>query len=151
MASREKTVVESLRKAYQRSFPRGHWQRLEDAFAVGLPDVNVHVPGYGDLWIEVKNVTEDRLPKRRSTPVRPGLRPEQVIWLHKAQDAGRIVCVLIRVPGLWLWFVKDFRFIEDLSFEGLVDSATYASREIDIVLAFGRIMEAALHNGSDDL
>lgn len=140
MAARESSAVQSLRSAYGREFLFGHWQRLEDAFAVGLPDVNVHLPGVGDLWIEVKNVPPERMPKRTTTPVKPGLRPEQVIWLYKAKAAGRKVCVLIRLPSLWVWYARDFEYINDRNIHDLINGATFTSPKLVLSEAFAAVV-----------
>lgn len=70
--------------------------RVENMVGVGMPDVNYCYNGV-EGWIELKHV--DRPPSRDSTPVFPdgkGLRPDQVVWLHKRRRAGGRAFVLAR-------------------------------------------------------
>lgn len=68
-------------------------QRFEDKFTPGIPDLNVHIPGRGDVWIELKYANH-------SNPIAIGLRREQYIWLRSAALAGRL-CYLIARAGEW--------------------------------------------------
>jgi hypothetical protein len=108
--SSEKAAVKTLRKHMLARWPGAHWQRLEDALSVGVPDITVMIPGLGELWIEAKEV--DALPKRPATPIRCGLKKEQKIWLEAAQKAGREVCVMVRGPWGWAWFDNRFSDLE---------------------------------------
>lgn len=132
--SSEAGALRTLRKNTLTMYPGAQWQRLEDSLAVGLADVTVAIPKFpplaslsfddahpkqipikryvqGELWIEAKEV--DALPKRASTPLRVGLRREQVIWLRAAQAAGRKVCVMVRGPWGWAWFTDHFEELCD--------------------------------------
>jgi hypothetical protein len=81
---------------------RWHYQRFEDKITPGIPDVNVYVPGVGELWVEMKYVKA--YPKQMTSRVHVGLRAEQLIWLEAAARAGRRACVLARVDSRWvLW------------------------------------------------
>lgn len=75
------------------------YQRIEDRSTVGVPDLNVHVPGVGDVWIELKH--HARIPVRS---INLGLSQQQYLWLRSNQLAGRLCCLLCRVGSLWcLW------------------------------------------------
>lgn len=126
----EKSAVNTLREAFKKTFPRGHWQRIEDAFSVGVPDINVCVPGIGDVWIEAKNVVD--IPKRPTTPVRPGLRPEQVVWLLTGKRAGRFVCVCIRFPHCWGWYTRDFQKLDSMTWDELCEAADVMTVKLDL-------------------
>lgn len=90
-----------------------HSQRFEDKAQLGLPDVNIHVPGHGDLWAEMKFVR--KLPARANTPVQVGLRKGQCVWLTKAIQAGRVAGVLAKVAGKFYWWtaVEDLPLLRD--------------------------------------
>jgi hypothetical protein len=79
---------------------RWHFQRLEDAITRGIPDVNIHLPGGPDWWLELKCTV--------SGPVT--LRPEQYVWLLKASAAGRKVGVLVRYGPRWYLFTSPARW-----------------------------------------
>lgn len=88
-----------------------HWdyQRIEDKHHPGIPDVNIHIPGTGDVWIEMKYV-EVLTTLSINPSINLTLRPEQYIWLLQGARAGRKVCLLARiatiaeVPEWWVWF-----------------------------------------------
>jgi len=74
-------------------------QRIEDRSSIGVPDLNLHIPSIGDVWIEMK--FHFRLPTRT---VRLGLSNQQSIWLIQNQAAGRKCALLCRLGNLWcLW------------------------------------------------
>ncbi len=81
---------------------RWHYQRIEDKFTPGIPDVNIHVPRFGDVWVELKYV--EKLPRDERHNIEIGLRPEQYIWLRDAKKAGRHVHLLAKVGmGWYVW------------------------------------------------
>jgi hypothetical protein len=78
---------------------RWHYQRIEDKLTPGIPDLNIHVPGVGDVWMELKHV--DALPRYENGNIDIGLRPEQFIWLRDAKKSGRNVLLTARVGRDW--------------------------------------------------
>lgn len=111
--SSEKSAGRTLRKATLTRYPGAHWQRLEDKFSIGVPDVcAAHASWPRDIWIELKEI--DSLPKRHATPVKHTGNLEhalqQAIWHEDAQRAGRVTCLMIRAPGCWMWFDEIKRF-----------------------------------------
>lgn len=74
-------------------------QRIEDKFYKGIPDVNVHFTGIGDIWLELKYAEPNACGS-----IEIGLSPEQYIWLWEGSRAGRN-CFLVAVvgSGWWLW------------------------------------------------
>ncbi len=78
---------------------RWHYQRIEDKLTPGIPDLNIHVPGQGDVWIELKYL--DTLPRTDNNKVTIGLSREQFIWLRDASQAGRTVWLMARIGRDW--------------------------------------------------
>jgi hypothetical protein len=80
-----------------------HYVRLENRQSgPGTPDLNVHFPRIGDVWIELKYAKIDS-----EGYVDLGLRPEQYVWMYKASTSGRRVYLVARVNDQWyVW--KDF-------------------------------------------
>lgn len=78
------------------------YTRIENRADPGTPDVNVHIPNKGDVWIELKYVPE--IPAELSSTISVGLRREQYVWLWKASRAGRRCYVIARIgPHYSLW------------------------------------------------
>lgn len=65
-------------------------QRVENVLSTGTPDVNT-IPG----WIELKHV--DCWPKRPTTSVDVGVRPEQAAWLIRRWSCGGLCWLVVRV------------------------------------------------------
>lgn len=87
-----------------RELRRRGWfvQRFEDAVSRGIPDIYAARDGRS-VWIEAKYLHS--WPKRDTTPVRIGLRPEQVVWIEDAVAAGVDVRIAVRVGRQnELWF-----------------------------------------------
>ncbi len=86
-----------------------HWTRVEGALTPGIPDINMCYKGV-EAWIEAKEV--DSWPKRSSTIVNIGLRPEQRIWLEERAEAGGRCFVLAKIGNEWFlwngWFGRIF-------------------------------------------
>lgn len=93
------------------------WHPLRDLFKemdwhatrfeqLGIPDVNVHIPTNGDIWIELKHVPNP--PVKASSGIEIGLRKEQYIWMKEAKKAGRNVWLLALVGAEW-WAWDDAR------------------------------------------
>lgn len=81
---------------------RWAYQRIESKVCLGIPDVNIHVPGRGDVWVELKYVA--RAGRSPSSLVDVGLRIEQYNWMKENQLAGRKVYLVAKVGDLWyLW------------------------------------------------
>ncbi len=83
--------------ALKKEFKKNRWDhiRLENKVSLGLPDVNVHVPGVGDVWMELKFVREV------DDQVNLGLRKEQYNWMVSAHKAGRRVLLIAKAGGIW--------------------------------------------------
>jgi len=99
--------------------------RVENMVGAGMPDVNFCYKGV-EGWVELKHA--DKPPARDSTPVyhSGGLRPDQIVWIHKRARAGGRVFVLARcgesiflVPGR---FAKEFN---DLTYPELIDYSSW--------------------------
>lgn len=71
-----------------------HWQRFEDKFGHGIPDLNICVDGR-EVWIELKQL--DRLPVRDTTRVRVGLRSDQALWLRRRIKSGGRAFVVAKI------------------------------------------------------
>ena len=83
----------------KREFEHLNWDNLR-IDALGIPDVNVHVPKVGDVWIELKYVSSPpRYPATGTIEI--GLRREQFIWMRDARRAGRKVLLLARIGAVW--------------------------------------------------
>ena len=78
--------------------------RVENLVMAGPPDVNGCYKGV-EFWLELKH--KDAVPARDSTPIfreGVGLRPEQVVWLHRrARHGGR--CWILGRAGESIWLV----------------------------------------------
>lgn len=90
-----RTVVENFRAL------GAHCQRIEDILSVGIPDLNLCYKG-SEPWVEFKFVKAEDIPKRATTPLRIGLKPEQALWLNQRYAAGGRVAVLTKLEGLAL-------------------------------------------------
>lgn len=130
-ASARSSFIEKLKKWN----PNCDVQRIEDKFSAGIPDINTHVPGYGDWWIEAKALKE--YPKRLVSFVQIGLRREQVIWLERRKRAGGQVLVLVRVGRIWAVFDNFFKTLEEgctqIEFE---DMAKWLGKDLDFSAIF---------------
>ncbi len=81
-----------------------HYQRLEDKLTPGIPDLNIHIPKRGDVWVELKCISLPLYPIIINTKICIGLRPEQYIWLRDAAKAGRKCCLVARIGPVWyIW------------------------------------------------
>ena len=67
----------------------------------GIPDIFAIVKRQ-PMWIEAKWL--QGWPKRVTTPVHVGLRPEQVVWLGDCWRAGCPCYVVLRIARQTLWF-----------------------------------------------
>lgn len=94
MKARESATWKWLKQA-ERSFgDRLFMERVENVVGSGFPDVRGTYNGR-DFFLELKSAA---LPARLTTPIRTGLRPEQVEWAKSYMQAGgRNLFVLIRV------------------------------------------------------
>lgn len=105
------TVLDHLRR-----MSSTHAQRIEDAFSLGIPDLNLCHNG-AECWIEFKRRLE--YPERASTRVlgNEGLRPEQLVWLLSRQAAGGKVLVIVRVAKDYYMFDDHFRVLNSMTQE----------------------------------
>jgi hypothetical protein len=78
----------SLRTLLRTHLPDSwHVQAIETGgVGAGVPDLNVCIPGVGEVWIELKH-TETR---------NAGLRPHQVSWISRRARAGGRVWIAVR-------------------------------------------------------
>lgn len=85
----------------KRALDNRNWayQRLEDRITPGIPDVNVHVPDLGDVWIELKEIEQ-----KSANSFLVGLEREQFIWLRQGILDGRKCGLLGRLGNDWLLF-----------------------------------------------
>lgn len=114
----EKSSVMTVRKHMTQA--GAHFQRIEDAYQPGVPDVNMCLPGHGDAWIEFKQMDEEDLPKRATTPVKIGLKPEQALWLRTRKNAGGRAVVCAKVHRTWYVFRDYFEeLLKGVLFEEL--------------------------------
>jgi len=96
-----------------------HIQRFEDKLTGGIPDCNVCWTPVGfkaknsiEFWMEGKFVKE--LPKRATTKVKVGLRPDQALWLETRQRAGGNAFVWVRIADVgWQLWSSRFRALQD--------------------------------------
>lgn len=88
---------------------RSHFERIENAVAVGTPDVDYCVNGVCGK-IELKYTSSH--PRRPGTPVLgkgKGLRKSQIVWASRRSYAGGTVFVCIGSPThTWLINVRDW-------------------------------------------
>ena len=105
---------------------RVHIQRFEDKLTGGIPDTNVCWAGH-EFWMEAKFVKD--LPKRPTTKVKVGLRPDQALWLETRQRAGSLAFVWIRVRDYgWLLFDGRYRALQDgIPLEDFMNEPVYAN------------------------
>jgi len=82
MINSEKTFWKSIKISLKRE--NIIFQRFEDMLSEGIPDLCVFVNGE-TVWIELKY---KKLPVRKSTKIKVGLRPAQRVWLHKANNSN---------------------------------------------------------------
>jgi hypothetical protein len=74
--------------------PYGHFERVENAFGSGMPDVNYCVQGH-EGWIELK--ARERWPRLPTDPVvLAHYTPEQRRWARRRVRAGGTVWWLLR-------------------------------------------------------
>lgn len=71
-----------------------HICRVENSTMKGMPDVEGHLRGHGQFWIELKSA---KRPARASTPIRFPTRDEQVEWLQKRWKIGGAAWMLCQV------------------------------------------------------
>jgi hypothetical protein len=122
-----------LTEECRRAGLRHHFERVENAVAVGTPDVDYCVNGVQGK-IELK--FSPRHPVRASTPVLGrdnGLRRTQIIWSARRLSAGGRVHVLVGTP-MATWLIDLARLplpawkeIEMLTADGLCQAATWHS------------------------
>lgn len=90
-------------------------QRFEDVLSRGIPDTNFCYKGK-EIWLEGKYVKA--LPKRNTTPLKVGLRPEQEAWLSRRSKSGGSCFVWVRIncPGSSIngWYLsQDFAALRE--------------------------------------
>lgn len=83
----------------QKALKELHWdhQRIEDRAASGIPDANVHIPGIGDVWMELKYAEPEA-----GGSIDIGLEREQFIWLRQGKLSGRSCLLVARIGNKWI-------------------------------------------------
>jgi hypothetical protein len=77
-----------------------HW-KINDNFAGGVPDAFYMLqgePASQSLWVEYKFIKA--LPKRGTTLIVADLSPQQVIWLQRLEDSGKLVRIVVGVANV---------------------------------------------------
>ena len=77
-----------------------HYQRFEDALAVGVPDLMICKNK--TIFVELKQ--RDRFPVRSTTHVRLGFKSAQYLWLCAHQKAGGLSMLLAQVGREYFMF-----------------------------------------------
>jgi hypothetical protein len=131
----ENAAVHSIVAAIAKLQPSAHWQRIEDNYSPGIPDINVCWQSQ-ETWIEAKFL--ESWPVRESTGIRIRFRPQQPLWAKQRTNAGgRVVC-LLRIGGTgWAAFdakTVDFFKLLDGSFNRteLLDQAFWNGSVLDM-------------------
>lgn len=110
----EVSMRSTMKDHYKRRYPGGHWQRIEDGLQAGIPDINFIVPGAcREVWVEAKQLDENKIPKRDTTTIKLGLKVEQRLWLEQRQRAGGRVLVVAKIGREWFVFNDSFRELQD--------------------------------------
>lgn len=108
--------------------------RVENLVMAGPPDVNGCYRGV-EFWLELKHC--DKPPARDSTAVfrdGVGLRPEQVVWLHRRARHGGRCWVLARAgESIWLVSGKHAKVFNGAGYLQLVELSDWwsAERKVD--------------------
>jgi hypothetical protein len=84
-----------------------HLQRIEDALSTGIPDLNFCFDSI-EVWIEVKYLA--KLPVKRLTPVKIGLKQPQALWLSKRNRCGGNAFIVVRCAfdNTWRLIANEF-------------------------------------------
>ena len=115
---------------------RREWmaQRLEDRSFSGIPDVNIHIPDVGDIWVELKY--HARCPVRS---VHLGLSKQQAAWLISNQRAGRRCLLLCRIEKKWYgWKTEEGYRAASCSYlwQELLTLVDFVYDDVDLVLDY---------------
>lgn len=94
MAVRETSLWKWLKNAKKHYTSDLAISRIENLAGSGTPDVEGHLSGFGQFWVELKVC--DR-PKRTTTALRPKIRPAQIAWITRRVKVGGNVWVLLQV------------------------------------------------------
>ena len=73
-----------------------HMDRVENMTMKGMPDVEGHLVGQRQFWMELKS---SERPARSNTPIRFKVRDReaQVVWLEKRRAVGGLAWLLLQV------------------------------------------------------
>jgi len=129
-----------LRTGFRKSGVR--FQRFEDSLSEGIPDLCVFINGK-TIWIELKN---KRLPVRKTTKIKVGLRPLQRVWQLKRRKDGIPVFTLtrfLRGEDLEYYTLHDSSVVDELYY-GETESVL---KSIGIVLHSIDDIVSCLHKG----
>ncbi len=132
----EANSVKTFRDHTKRAWPLSHFQRIEDKFGIGIPDINMRCP-YGDFWIEGKYIK--KLPVRETTFVKPGdFTQEQAIWLHTRARAGGRAGLLVRVENkYWALYTKNFvNLVQGAPLAEFLEQATVLQKQLNVEQMF---------------
>lgn len=96
-------------------------QRLEDMYSTGIPDIMVVHKGI-TVFIEMKFSKKEVIRSRKI-----GLRPAQVVWLHKCHKAGGNVLIVDKAGGTMRIFKGEHSIVldESLTKDALDAQASY--------------------------
>lgn len=83
--------LKPIRQHYKRAL---HICRVENSAGSGMPDVEGQLKDYGQFWLELKACA---WPARKTTQIRPKIRPAQVEWISRRAKAGGNVWLLVQV------------------------------------------------------
>jgi len=92
--SRESSLWQWLKKAERELGPNLHMNRIENSAGQGQGDVEGHLRGSGQFWIELKTTTR---PVRPETKIRFKVRPKQIAWHTARAKAGGRSYFLLQV------------------------------------------------------
>jgi hypothetical protein len=95
MPDENRYVWQPLKAAINKHHPTWQAMRLESSVGIGIPDVNLFIPGQSDWWIELKHV------EQLTSKVNLGLRKEQYIWMFEGWRVGRQVALVARIKDEW--------------------------------------------------
>ena len=90
----EKGLWSWLRKARETLGQQLHVFRVENVVTSGMPDVEGHLKGRGQFWIELKVA---KRPVHDTTKIRIKIRRAQVEWMARRWWVGGSVWLLVQV------------------------------------------------------
>lgn len=92
--ARENQLWAWLAKARLHFKMKLHMHRIENPVSPGMPDVEGHLCGVGQFWIELKSAAR---PTRKKTAIRFKMRPKQIEWARRRWAIGGACYWLLQV------------------------------------------------------